>query len=62
MTSIDFIEKINNEPKLKSVKIIYLTAVMGAKELAESEENVPLTIEKPFENKQLISIIKKVLK
>jgi|SRR3989344_4379712 len=58
----ELIKKIKDNPKLKSIKIIYLTAVMGAKEALKGSKEVFATIEKPFTNTQIRDVIKKALK
>lgn len=61
MTTTQLIERINKDNNLKSIKIIFITAVPGARKLIKKTENVLGTIEKPFENKELVAIVKKAL-
>jgi CheY-like chemotaxis protein len=61
MPSVDLIKKIKENPKLKSIKIIYATALVGAKAETKKLKGVESTLEKPFKNEDLISLIKKVL-
>ena len=59
MKPVDFIKKVKADSKLKSIKIIHLTAVLGAKKMKIS--GVFNTIEKPFQNNVILSVIKKAL-
>jgi len=61
MKSVDLIEQVKADDNLKDIKIIYVTAVMGAKETLKSEKGIVTVIEKPFKNEELIAEIKKAL-
>lgn len=62
MRPIDLIKNIKQDPNLKDIKIIYVTAVSGAKKAAESEKDVFSTLEKPFRNEELLALIESALK
>ena len=61
MTPRDLIKRIKADAKLKSIKIIFITAVMGAKEATKDVKGIITTIEKPFKNEVLIATIKKAI-
>ena len=61
MSAIDFIRNIKENPKLRDIKIVYLTAVIGTKKATEKLEGVIGAIEKPFKNEELISVVKEAL-
>ena len=61
MTPKELIEKIKSDSELKSIKIIYVTAVMGAKDALKDEKGIVTVIEKPFDNATLIAEVKKAL-
>jgi len=61
MKSVDFVEQVKSDDNLKDIKIIYVTAVLGAKETLKSEKGVVAVIKKPFDNDVLIAEIKKAL-
>lgn len=61
MKPVDFIKRIKDNAMLKTIKIIYVTAVMGAKESTKDQEGVVATIEKPFKNEILLAEINKAL-
>lgn len=61
LSAEDLVRKIKDSPVLKSIKIIYVTAVVGSKELNKNREGVVGVIEKPFSNKELLKIIKEAL-
>ena len=62
MTPRELIKKIRDDTKLKDLKIIFVTAVMGAKEALKDTKGIVATVEKPFDNKKLVAEIKKALK
>ncbi|MCH7568913.1 MAG: response regulator [Nanoarchaeota archaeon] len=59
--SFNLVQKINSDLKLKSIKIVYITALGGVKERAVGT-GVITTIEKPFKRKELVAVVKKILK
>ncbi len=61
MPSVELIKKIKADKKLKKIKIIYMTAIVGAKQVAQDMKGVEATIEKPFTNEQLFVTLKEVL-
>jgi len=61
MKSVDFVEQIKGNDNLKDIKIIYATAVGGAKETLKSEKGIVTVIKKPYDNDVLIAEIKKAL-
>ena len=54
------IKRIRDNSMLKDIKIIFVTAVTGAKETA-TEAGVETTIEKPFTNEQLLAAVEKAI-
>lgn len=61
MPASELVRKIKANKKLNKIKIIYVTAIVGAKETAKNVEGIEATIEKPFTNDELLDIIKKAL-
>ena len=59
--AVDLIKKIKESSKLRHIKIVYLTAIAGTKEVAKRLEGVVGTIEKPFKSKELVAMVKKAL-
>ena len=62
MTPKAFMEKLGKDKKFAKVKVILVTAVIGAKEVAKGMKMVVAVIEKPFDNKKLLAAIQKALK
>lgn len=56
----EFVYQIGASKKYASIKVIYTTAVENLKKIP-GEKNVYGVIKKPFENKELISKVKKAL-
>jgi len=63
MPGVEFnlVQKINSDLNLRSIKIVYITALGGVKERAVGT-GVTATIEKPFEREELIAVVKRALK
>lgn len=61
MPSVELIKRIKSDKKISSIKIIYMTAIVGAKKIAQDMEGVETTIEKPFTNENLLKTLKDVL-
>ena len=57
----EFVYKIGSSKKYKSIRIIYVSAIEDVGKLPR-EKNVYGVIEKPFKNKELITMVKKALK
>lgn len=57
----NLIKRIKDNEKYASIKIIYVTAVMGAEEATKGQEGVEATVGKPFKNEVLLAAIEKVL-
>ncbi|HME87501.1 MAG TPA: response regulator [Candidatus Nanoarchaeia archaeon] len=55
-----FIENIKKNLALKSIKIILLTAVMGAKMALSKEKNIVAVVGKPFTKEELLYAVHKV--
>ena len=62
MPSVELIKRIKSDKNLSRIKIIYLTAIVGAKQIAQDMKGVEATIEKPFTNEELLSALEQVLK
>lgn len=61
MPSVELIKRIKADKKLSKVKIVYMTAIVGAKQIAQDMEGVEATIEKPFTNEQLFETLDEVI-
>jgi len=61
LRATQLVERIEADENLRSIKVIYVTAVKGAKGLVKKTKNVVGIIEKPYENKELIIMVKKAL-
>jgi len=61
MNSLELLEKIGKDSKLKKIPVIYLSAVMGVKKATQGAKGVVGAIEKPFKNQELILKVKKAL-
>jgi len=62
LRSTQLVERIEADKNLKSIKIIYVTAVKDAKSIVKKTKSVAGIIAKPYENKELIAMVKKALK
>lgn len=64
MSGVEVCEKIRSDPKLRLIKIIYLTVinVSTIEKGSLKKTNVVDYIRKPFDNKKLVSRIKEALK
>ena len=61
MKAHDLIKKIKEDMRLRDIKIVYMTAVIGTKKLTKKIEGVVDAIEKPFKNEDLINVVKEAL-
>ena len=61
MKAVDLIKDIKENPNLRDIKIVYLTAIAGTKKIAAKMEGVVDTIEKPFKNEELVEVVKEAL-
>ncbi len=59
--AIEIIRRIKESPRLRKIRIVYMTAVIGAKEATKRLEGVIDAIEKPFKNEELIKIVNNAL-
>ncbi len=61
MPAIELVKKIKNNPKLRKIKIVYVTAIIGTKEFTKKVEGVIDALEKPFKNEDLIKTVKNAM-
>lgn len=61
MSSIELVKKIKESPKLRKIRIVYITAIIGTKEFTRKIEGVIDAIEKPFTNEELLKTIKEAV-
>jgi CheY-like chemotaxis protein len=61
MPPTELIKLIKGDPRLKRIKIVYITAVAGIKESTRGVSGIEGTVEKPFKNEDLIEMVKKVV-
>lgn len=61
MPAIELVKKIKNNPKLRKIKIVYVTAIVGTKEFTKKVEGVIDALEKPFKSEDLIKIVKNAI-
>jgi len=62
LRATQLVERIEADKNLKSIKVIYVTAVKDAKKIVKKTRNVVGIIKKPYENEELIALVKKALK
>jgi CheY-like chemotaxis protein len=62
MTPRNFLENLSKDKKFAKVKVILVTSILGAKEVAKGMKRVTSVIEKPFDNKKLLAALQKALK
>lgn len=61
MPAVELIRRIKESPRLRKIRIVYMTAVVGAKEVTKRLEGVITAIEKPFKNDELVAVVKEAL-
>jgi CheY-like chemotaxis protein len=62
MRPVDLLKKLGDDPKLKKIPVIYISAIMGIKKSSADVKGIVDSIEKPFKNEELIAKVKKALK
>lgn len=59
--AVELIRKIKENPKLRKIMIVYMTGVVGTGEVSKKLEGVVGAIEKPFQNAELIAVVKEAM-
>lgn len=61
MPSIELVKKVKENAKLRKIRIVYMTAIIGTKEFTKKIEGVIDAIEKPFTNEALLKVVQEAI-
>lgn len=61
MAAVDLIKKVKESSRLRKIRIVYMTSVVGTKEVSKKLEGVIAAIEKPFKNEELLAVVRDAL-